>query len=136
MYFMILSGNLDVLSRLSVGSMDMGDKLKKSPCILMYDWECVPHYISNLICRKQKSNRNSIFWNMINCSDQYFKIIIFEFIRKWTKKIECLLYSRKWRFFSQYQRNPPRYMCHTIICWNSRLRWLRVGCGTYESPGI
>ena len=30
-YFMILSGNLDVLSRLSVGSMDMGDKLKNGP---------------------------------------------------------------------------------------------------------
>ena len=66
--------------------------------ILMYDWECVPN-ISNLICRKHKSNRNSSFWNMINCSDQYFKIIIFELIRKWTKKFEGLLYNRKWRFF-------------------------------------
>ena len=108
--------------------------------ILMYDWECVPN-ISNLICRKHKSNRNSSFWNMINCSDQYFKIIIFELIRKWTKKIEGLLYNRKWRFFTISEKLVwlfvlyPQYMCHTNICWNSRLRGLRVGCGTYGSPG-
>ena len=42
---MILSGNLDVLSRLSVGSMDMGDKLKEWPCmslrrVLLEEWFC------------------------------------------------------------------------------------------------